>query len=128
VTSSQPLGDIFSNKDVFGRIEKWAIELSQFHLNYVPKTAIKSQALVDFMADWTPSVRQGSPTQAQVWILHLGAGVSAVLIAPSGHRTKYAARLVFKATNNIAEYEGLILGLNKVKVLGTKTILAKIDS
>ena len=50
------------------------------------------------------------------------------MIAPSSLRTKYVARLEFKATNNITEYEGLILGLNKVKALGAKTILAKIDS
>ena len=51
-----------------------------------------------------------------------------MLIAPSGLRTKYTARLEFKTTNNIAKYEGLILGLNKAKALGAKTILAKIDS
>ena len=51
-----------------------------------------------------------------------------MLIAPSGLRSKYAARLEFKATNNIAEYEGLILGLNKAKALGTKTVLAKTNS
>jgi hypothetical protein len=56
VPSSQPLEDIFSNKEAFERIGKWEIELSQFDLNYVPRTAIKSQALADFMADWTPSV------------------------------------------------------------------------
>jgi len=50
------------------------------------------------------------------------------LIAPSGLRTKYAARIEFKATNNIAEYEGLILGLNKAKALRAKTLLAKTDS
>ena len=50
------------------------------------------------------------------------------MIAPSGLRTKYAARLEFKATNNIAEYEGLILGLNKAKALGTKMVLTKTDS
>ena len=59
---------------------------------------------------------------------HLGVGASTILIAPSGLRSKYAARLEFKATNNIAEYEGLILGLNKAKALGAKTILVKIDS
>jgi len=47
------------------------------------------------------------------------------LIAPSGLHTKYATRIEFKATNNIAEYEGLILGLNKTKALGEKTLLAK---
>jgi ribonuclease HI len=41
-----------------------------------------------------------------------------VLVAPSGLRLKYVARLEFRATNNKAEYEGLILGLGKAKVLG----------
>ena len=50
------------------------------------------------------------------------------MIAPSSLRTKYAAMLEFKATNNIAEYEGLILGLNKAKALGAKILLAKTDS
>ena len=50
------------------------------------------------------------------------------MTAPSGLRTKHAARLEFKATNNIAEYEGLILGLNKAKALGAKRVLAKIDT
>ena len=49
-------------------------------------------------------------------------------MAPSGLRTKYATRLEFKTTNNIAEYEGLILGLNKAKALSVKTVLAKTDS
>ena len=50
------------------------------------------------------------------------------MIAPSGLHTKYAGRLEFKATNNIAKYKGLILGLNKAKALGAKTLLAKPDS
>jgi ribonuclease HI len=51
-----------------------------------------------------------------------------VLISPSGTRTKYAARLEFKATNNIAEYEGLLLGLNKAKALSAQGLLVKTDS
>jgi len=135
VPSSQPLGDILSNKEASRRIGKWVVELSQFKLNYVSRTSIKSQALADFMADWTPLAHQPSQPQKQTWTLysdrawgHLGAGASAVLIAPSGLRTKYAAGLEFKATNNIAEYEGLILGLNKAKALEAKTLLAKTDS
>ena len=87
------------------------------------------------MADWTPSAHQPSQPQVQTWTLysdgpwgHLGARASTVLIAPSGLCTKYTARLEFKATNNIAEYKGLILGLTKVKALRTKTLLAKTDS
>ena len=42
VPSSQPLGDIFNNKDAVERIGKWAAELSQFDINYVAKPAVKS--------------------------------------------------------------------------------------
>jgi hypothetical protein len=54
VPTSQPLGDILRNKETFGRIEKWATELSQFKITYAPRIAIKSQALEDFMTNWTP--------------------------------------------------------------------------
>jgi ribonuclease HI len=40
-----------------------------------------------------------------------GAGAAAVLVAPSNVRTCYAARLEFSCTNNIVEYEALLLGL-----------------
>jgi ribonuclease HI len=36
--------------------------------------------------------------------------------------------LEFQATNNTAEYEGLILGINKAEALGAKTLIVKIDS
>jgi ribonuclease HI len=48
-----------------------------------------------------------------------------MLIAPSSLRSKYAAKLEFKATNNVAEYEGLILGLNKAKALGAQNDISK---
>jgi hypothetical protein len=135
VSSTQPLGDILKNKEASDRIGKWAIELSQFEITYVPRTAIKSQALADFMADWTPSVQSIPQPSNQAWVIFTdgawgqsGAGASTVLVAPSGLRSKYAARLEFRATNNIAEYEGLILGLSKAKALGVRTLLIKTDS
>jgi hypothetical protein len=57
VPTSQPLGDILKSKEAFDRIGKWATELSQFEITYVPRTIIKSQAVADFMADWTPSAQ-----------------------------------------------------------------------
>ena len=53
VVSSTPLGDINQNREVTGRVAKWAIELGPHGLKYVPRTAMKSQALVDFINDWT---------------------------------------------------------------------------
>ena len=53
VVSSTPLGDIIQNREATGRIAKWAIELGPHGLKYTPRTPIKSQALVDFINDWT---------------------------------------------------------------------------
>jgi hypothetical protein len=35
------------------RMVKWAIELAEFDLQFAPQHAIKSQALADFVAEWT---------------------------------------------------------------------------
>src|SRR6266508_1545123 len=47
------IGDILHNRDATWRIAKWAMELESFELSFQPQTAIKSQALVDFIAEWT---------------------------------------------------------------------------
>ena len=52
VVTSYPLGDIIRNRDAMGRISKWALELMGHDIRYIPRTAIKSQALVDFVAEW----------------------------------------------------------------------------
>ena len=51
VVSSAPLGDIIQNREATGRVAKWGIELGSHGLKYVPRTAIKSQALVDYIND-----------------------------------------------------------------------------
>ena len=61
VVSSFPLGEIIQSKDATGRIAKWSVKLMSETLTYVPRKAIKSQALVDFVAEWTDS--QLPPTQ-----------------------------------------------------------------
>ena len=54
MVSSTHLGDIIRNREATCRVAKWAIELGPHNLKYVPRTAIKSQALVDFIKkiDW----------------------------------------------------------------------------
>jgi hypothetical protein len=51
VVTDYPLGDILRNQDATGRISKWAVELGALTIDFKPRTAIKSQALVDFMAE-----------------------------------------------------------------------------
>ena len=52
VVTTYPLKGILQKPKLFGRLTKWAVELSEYDILYQPYTAIKSQALADF----TPSV------------------------------------------------------------------------
>jgi hypothetical protein len=54
VPSSQPLKNIIRNREATGRVGKWAVELNEFSIDYVHRTSIQSQVLVDFITDWTP--------------------------------------------------------------------------
>ena len=52
----------------------------------------------------------------------LGHGVEAVLISPKGNHYPFTAKLSFDCTNNVAEYEACVLGLQaaiekKIKIL-----------
>jgi ribonuclease HI len=49
-------------------------------------------------------------------------------VAPSKVRTCYAAKLDFSCTNNIAEYKALLLGLQKLRVMGIRRDILKTDS
>jgi hypothetical protein len=53
IPSSYPLDNIFKNPEAIGRIGKWATKLNDHVINYVGKTTMKSQALADFVANWT---------------------------------------------------------------------------
>jgi hypothetical protein len=57
-----PLGDILRNKDAIGRISKWAVELGALNIDFSPRKAIKSQALTDFMAEWTETQQPAPDT------------------------------------------------------------------
>ena len=53
VVTIQPIRDLFHNREASARISKWAVELSEFYIDFKRRTAIKSQVLVDFIAGWT---------------------------------------------------------------------------
>jgi hypothetical protein len=128
VPSSQPLKDIMRNIEATGRIGKWAAELNKFSIDYVHRSLIQSQALADFIADWTPGAQEEEASKdAEAWTVFCDgswgtfrAGAAAVLVAPSKVRTCYAIKLDFSCTNNIVEYEALLLGLRKLKEMGIR--------
>jgi ribonuclease HI len=51
-----------------------------------------------------------------------------LLLSPHGDQFKYMVRLDFKATNNTAEYEALLLGLSTTLSMGVQQLLVKGDS
>jgi ribonuclease HI len=61
-------------------------------------------------------------------VRNFGVGAAAVLISPLKIKTCYAAMVEFKCTNNIAEYEAVLLGLRKFKAMGIRRTLPKSDS
>ena len=101
---------------------KWAIELSKFDIVYKTKTAIKGQVLADFVMEFTsaePTEDTQTTTDLPIWRLSVdgaanaqGSGVRLIPTSLEGIDIEYALRFGFQASNNEAEYEAIIAGLN----------------
>ena len=135
MVSSAPLVEIIRNTEATGRIAKWAIELGPHHINYQPRTAIKSQALVDFVNDWTETNAPPATPSTKSWVMHFdrskqleGAGAGVVLTSPKGDKLSYVLQIHFDCSNNEAEYEALLHGLQAAKEMNIKRILCYGDS
>ena len=46
----------------------------------------------------------------KAWVMN-GVGIAAILTPPKGPKLCYVAKLEFLTTNNIAQYEAVLLGL-----------------
>ncbi|KAL5814622.1 hypothetical protein ACOSQ4_025263 [Xanthoceras sorbifolium] len=53
VLTNCPLKQILQKPEVSGRLTKWAIELSEFDVSFKSRSAIKGQAVADFIAEFT---------------------------------------------------------------------------
>ena len=53
VLMDRPLKRAMSNLEAAGRMALWAIELSKFDIQCRPRTAIKGQAMADFIVEYT---------------------------------------------------------------------------
>jgi ribonuclease HI len=135
VVTDYPLGDILRNKDATGRISKWAVELGALTIDFKPRTAIKSQALVHFMVEWRENQLPTPTMRPEHWVMYFdgslnleGAGVGVLLISPTGEQLKYVLQIFWKVSNNEAEYEALLHGLRLAASLGIKRLLVYGDS
>ncbi|KAF5447426.1 hypothetical protein F2P56_032980 [Juglans regia] len=71
---------------------------------------------------------RGKPWQVYVDSSSFGGGVRVCIITDSGEKLDYILKLGFKATNNEAEYETLLLGLTIARSLGETEVEVKVDS
>jgi ribonuclease HI len=95
--------------------------------------------LADFVVDWTSPTQNLDEEIPTPWIVqcdgawcYKGVGISAVVTSSAGVVIRYATRLVFAnnehSTNNITEYEALLLALRMMKALGQQTFIIRTDS
>jgi len=130
VTTSFPLGDILCNKDANRRTVKWAMELCPFFLDFQSHTTVKSQALVDFIVEWTDLNEPPSPVVLDRWSMFFdgslninGASVGILFISPNKDKLRYVLRILFPASNNVAEYEACLHDIRLAVELGVKPLL-----
>jgi hypothetical protein len=104
------LGEIIRNPDAAGRIAKWSVELMGEMLAYAPRKAIRSQILADSVTEWTDTQLPPPQIQAECWTLYFdgsvmktGAGAGLLFISPLGEHMRYAVRLHFPTSNNMAD-------------------------
>ncbi|XP_074377026.1 uncharacterized protein LOC141718544 [Apium graveolens] len=127
VLTDQPLRNILHSPKASGRLIRWAIELGEFDIKYKPRTAIKAQALADFVVECTinnqevggqeivtpgEGEKDEEATLKEYWVFHFygasktkSSGAGLVLQSPGGFMIEYALKLDFRTINNEAEYE-----------------------
>ncbi|RVX20602.1 Retrovirus-related Pol polyprotein from transposon 17.6 [Vitis vinifera] len=91
VLTDQPLRSILHKPDLTGRMLQWAIELSEFGIEFQPRLSKKGQS-------------------------------------PTGEHLEQAIRLGFSASNNEAEYEAILSGLDLALALSVSKLRIYSDS
>ena len=135
VMTDHPLKKAMNKLEAAGRLIQWAVELSEFDIKYLPRHAIKAQALADFIIEFSPSHNDSEVVEDKKWIILVDGsstqhaeGVEVVFQSLEGDKLTYKVRLQYQATNNEVEHEALLKGLELAKSIEAKSILILGDS
>ncbi|XP_075662896.1 uncharacterized protein LOC142632352 [Castanea sativa] len=140
VLTQLPLKLVLRSVHYSGRIAKWGTILGAFDIKYMPRTSVKGQVLTDLVAEFAePSLEDSakglhmdeksvgmiSCKELPIWKVYVDgaanqrrSGVGLVLVSPEGLTFEKSLRLGFSATNNEAEYEALLVGMDMVQKMG----------
>ncbi|XP_016199434.1 uncharacterized protein LOC107640427 [Arachis ipaensis] len=138
------LSRVLTNIETRGCLGKWMLALTKFDLQYVPAKAVKGQVIVDFLVDNSKDLNDQGANIIEVkidyWKLYFdgskhkdGAGVGILIVSPEGILSKFLFEIKYPCSNNEAEYEALILGLEilinkgvlEVQILGNSQLVLK---
>ena len=142
-----PIKYIFEKPFLSGRVLKWQVVLSEYDIVYTTKKAIKGSAIADHLADNAPdqyesldvsfpddgilqiSEKDTEQSADEMWKMYFdgavnssGSGIGAVIISPEGKQFPVAIKLRFDCTNNMAEYETCVTGLQAALELKVKRL------
>ncbi|CAM8889845.1 unnamed protein product [Rhodiola kirilowii] len=133
VSKADPIKYILSRPVLSGRLAKWAMLLKQYDLVFVPQRATKGQAIADFFADhpvpaeWEFSIDLPGEDIFYIDVLppwqmffdgaarRDGAGAGVVFVSPENHLLPFSFTLTQLCSNNMAEYQALLLGLQMAR-------------
>ena len=131
-----PLKYLFERPALSGRLSRWLILLAEFNLKYMARKTIKGSIITDFCAKNPMEGKDGREdfSDENILDIKLGArkmyfdramnqysnGIGVLLITLEGSYISLAVKLNFKTTNNMAEYEAFIIGMEALRELGVK--------
>ena len=136
VLTDQPLRNILHKPDLTGRMLQWAIELSEYGIEFQPRLSMKGQVMDDFVLDYSQGPAQHKEPRGEGWwTLRVdgasqssGSGVGLLLQSPTGEQLEQAILLGFPASNNEAEYEAILFGLDLALALSVSRLRIYSDS
>jgi hypothetical protein len=132
------IGHMLQQPILSGRIRKLAYALVEYDLAYEPLKSMKGQVVADFIVRY--SIGQNSDESCNLVSIHPwkllfdsspcreGQGVGVVLFSPRGAIFEQSFRLEYFCTNNRAEFEAILLGLQIHSFMGVKNVEAFDDS
>ncbi|KAF8113280.1 hypothetical protein N665_0052s0003 [Sinapis alba] len=134
VLTSFLLRTILHSPSQSGRLTKWAVDLSEYDIEYRAKSCAKSQVLADFLVE-IPTRCTTNQEPDSTWTLHVdgssskqGTEIGIQLTSPTEEVLEKSFLLIVLASNNKYEYESLIAGLRLARGLKIRNIHAYCDS
>ncbi|KAK2372816.1 hypothetical protein QL285_073909 [Trifolium repens] len=116
------------------RIGKWALALTEYSLTYKPLRAVKGQIVADFITDHSMIEVPVNYVEPEPWMLYFDGsrhkhdtGIGILIISPLSIPTKFKYKINGSCSNNEAEYEALIAGLEILLDLGARHIKIRGD-